>query len=222
MLVSLCEITTRQRISFDVGERVVMTNRTYLILIVLLSCALLLVGGAFIGSALNLQGATPAAVFPTAPSAGELVATPAATGNLQKGSPAPDFSVETMDGKVVSLANFRGKPVMLNFWASWCGPCTAEMKNIEAVFQKHPNEDFVILGVNQGEGADTIKGYGELWKLNFRLVCDVNDEAARKYQIKALPTTVFVDADGNIYEVHVGGPVSIEFIEKRVEELLGK
>jgi thiol-disulfide isomerase/thioredoxin len=111
---------------------------------------------------------------------------------------------------------------MLNFWATWCGPCTAEMKNIEAVYQKHTSEDFIILGVNQGENTDTIQGYADLWKLNFRLVRDQGDMAARAYQVRALPTTVFIDADGNVHEIHVGGPVSVEFIEKRIQDLLAK
>jgi peroxiredoxin len=143
-------------------------------------------------------------------------------GAAQAGSPAPDFSMTLTDGTTVKLSDFRGKPVMLNFWASWCGPCTAEMKNIEAVYQKHLNDDFVILAVNQGEGDKTVQGYKELWKLNFRLVRDNVDNASRLYRVQALPTTVFVDAQGIIYEVHIGGPMSIEFIRQKVDALLGK
>lgn len=201
-----------------------MNNRTFLILIAVLSCALLVVGGAFIGAALFLQGRAPAAVaFPTAATTDSLIATPAASlGSLEVGTPAPDFAVTLLDGTTAKLSDFRGKPVMLNFWASWCGPCTAEMKNIEAVYQKHTGDDFVILGVNQGEGTETIKGYGELWKLNFRLGRDAGENASRLYQIKALPTTIFIDAQGNIYEVHIGGPMTTEFIETRVDKLLTK
>lgn len=200
-----------------------MNNRVYLILIAVLSCALLLVGGAFIGAALFMQGRAPTiAVFPTSATTDALISTPSAASGLQPGSPAPDFAVTLLDGTTASLSDFRGKPIMLNFWASWCGPCTAEMKNIESVYQKHTNDDFVILGVNQGEGAETVKGYGELWKLNFRLVRDFDESAARLYQVKALPTTVFIDAQGKIYEIHVGGPMTVDFIEKRVGDLLAK
>lgn len=201
-----------------------MNNRTFLILILVVSCALLALGGAFIGAALYLQGRAPtAAAFPTAPNTGDLIATPdASNGMLQTGSPAPDITLKTLDGELVKLSDFRGRPVMLNFWATWCGPCTAEMKNIENIFQQHPNEDFVILGVNQGEGSQTIKGYAELWKLTFRLLRDEGDTAARAYQVRALPTTIFIDAQGIIHEIHIGGPLSVEFIQKRVDALLNK
>lgn len=200
-----------------------MKNRTFLVLIVVLSCGLLLVGGAFIGSALYLQGRMPSVAFPQQGDTGALLATPAAgSGVPQAGMIAPDFTVQTLDGASMKLSDFRGKPVMLNFWASWCGPCTAEMKNIESVFQKHTNEDIVILGVNQGEGSSTVKGYAELWKLHFRLVRDEDAEASHLYQVRALPTTVFIDAQGKISDVHIGGPMTADFIEKRVNDLLGK
>lgn len=198
-----------------------MNNRIFLILIVLLSCAILLVGGALIGAALYLQG-NPTAVASFAPQNTPSALLEQQSGLPQVGNVAPDISISTPDGKTYRLSDFRGKPVMLNFWASWCGPCTAEMKNIEAVYQQHTGDDFVILAVNQGEGNDTIKGFAELWKLNFRLLHDDDDNAARAYRVQALPTTIFVDKAGVVYEVHIGGPMTQAFIEKRVNDLLAK
>ncbi len=198
-----------------------MNNRIFLILIVLLSCAILLVGGALIGAALYLQG-NPTAVASFAPQNTPSALLEQQSGLPQVGNVAPDISISTPDGKTYRLSDFRGKPVMLNFWASWCGPCTAEMKNIEAVYQQHTGDDFVILAVNQGEGNDTIKGFAELWKLNFRLLHDDDDNAARAYRVQALPTTIFVDKAGVVYEVHIGGPMTRAFIEKRVNDLLAK
>jgi peroxiredoxin len=199
-----------------------MQNRTYLVLVIVLSCVLLLAGAGIIGVVLYLQGQSPTAAAFGTPAPSDSLITPAvAAGAPKAGDPAPDFSVTLPDGTTAKLSDFRGKPVMLNFWASWCGPCTAEMKNIEAVYQKHLNDDFVILAVNQGEGAETVQGYKELWKLNFRLVRDNLDNASRLYRVRALPTTIFVDAQGKVYEIHIGGPMSIEFIEQRVNDLLG-
>ncbi len=197
-----------------------MNKRIFIVLILLLSCALLLVGGALIGATLYLQGNPAAAAFAPQTKTAPLLSP--SVGPLAKGSPAPDFQVFTPDGTALNLSDFRGKPIVINFWASWCGPCTAEMKTIEAVYQKHAGDDVVILAVNQGESDDTIKGYGELWKLNFRLTRDPNQKAGQLYKALALPTTVFVDRDGNVYEYHVGGPMTQEFIEKRVNALLAQ
>lgn len=203
--------------------RVAMNNRILIGLIIVLSCALLLVGGTLIGAALALQGnPLSLANFTPQNNTAPLLTEQEKFGAPGEGSPAPDFTVSTLDGKTLKLSDFRGKPVMINFWASWCGPCTAEMKTIEAVYQQHTGDDFVILAVNQGEGNDTIQGYGELWKLNFRLLHDDDQNAARLYHVQALPTTVFVDREGNVSEVHIGGPMTEEFIEKRVKALLEK
>ncbi len=198
-----------------------MNNRTFLILIIVLSCAFLLVGGGLIGAALSLQGRSPlAGAFPTPATSDALLTPDTQAGAPKQGAPAPDLTLTTPDGKTVKLSDFHGKPMMINFWASLCGPCTAEMKSIESVYQQHTNDDFVILGVNQGEGDDTIKGYGELWKLHFRLLRDGGNVAQRLYHIQALPTTVFIDAQGNISEIHVGGPMSTDFIEQHVKAML--
>lgn len=199
-----------------------MQNRTYLVLIIVLSCVLLAGGAGIIGVVLYLQGQSlTTASFATPPAADALITPAVAAGAPKQGDPAPDFSVTLLDGSTAKLSDFRGKPVMLNFWASWCGPCTAEMKNIESVYQKHLNDDFVILAVNQGENDTTVQGYKELWKLNFRLVRDNLENASKLYRVQALPTTVFVDAQGKVHEIHIGGPMSVEFIEQRVNELLG-
>lgn len=196
-----------------------MNNRIFIALLLVLSCAIVFVGVALIGAAMYLQGNLPGVnTFAPQTRTAPLLAPKASA--FAVGSPAPEITLTTLDGATLKLSDFRGKPVMLNFWASWCGPCTAEMKNIEAVYQQHPNDDFVILAINQGEGNDTIKGYAELWKLNFRLVRDDNQAAGRAYQVQALPTTIFVDKNGNIHEVHIGGPMTQEFIEKRVNALL--
>jgi thiol-disulfide isomerase/thioredoxin len=200
-----------------------MNNRIYLLLIIGLSGLILLAGAGLIGAALYLQSAAPsAAAFPAPANSNELAA-PAAPQGIRRGADAPDISVTTVTGELVRLSDFKGRPVMINFWASWCGPCTAEMKNIEAVYQDYKDEQqFVVLAVNQGESEDTVKGYAELWKLNFRLLMDKSDEAGRRYRIQALPTTIFVDHEGKIYEVEYGGPMSEEFIRERVEALIAR
>lgn len=198
-----------------------MNNRRLLILIIVLSTLLLLLGGGLIATALYFQSRTSAAAAFSTPAGANALLTPiAAAGGPSVGAPAPDFTLNDLEGKSIQLSSMRGKPVLINFWATWCGPCSAEMPNIEKAYQQFKNDDIAILAVNQGEHGDQVTGYKDLYKLNFRILLDDSNQASRAYRIQALPTTIFVDRKGNIHEIHLGGPMSVDFIQSKIKELL--
>jgi peroxiredoxin len=120
---------------------------------------------------------------------------------------APDFSLNDLNGQRVTLSQFRGKPVMLNFWASWCGPCRIELPEIQALHQAHDKGDVVILGVDFGEQADTVRSFVHENGLTYRILTDENSTISRLYHVPGLPTTVFVNKQGQIVETHLG-PIS--------------
>ncbi len=120
---------------------------------------------------------------------------------------APDFSLNDLNGQQVTLSQFRGKPVMLNFWASWCGPCRVELPEIQALHQAHDKGDVVILGVDFGEQADTVRSFAQENGLTYRILTDENSTISRLYHVPGLPTTVFVNKQGQIVETHLG-PIS--------------
>ncbi len=145
---------------------------------------------------------------------------PASPGAPKVGMEAPDFSATGIDQQTITLAEFHGKPVVLNFWATWCGPCSAEMPNIEKVYQQHTG-DVVFLAVNQGENKDSVAGYADLYRLHFPILLDPHQQVGDRYRIQALPTTVFIDAKGIIREIHIGGPMSTDYIEGQIKKLVG-
>jgi peroxiredoxin len=184
----------------------------------LAGCVLVIGGLWFAFSAVAPANVTNSApVNPDEP----LAATPAA-GAPRVGAPAPDFSLTGLDQQTVKLGQFHGKVVLLNFWATWCGPCSAEMPNIEQVYQGSSHEDIAILAVNQGEFAEQVRGYADLYHLHFPILLDDHGKVGNLYRVQALPTTVFVDRSGIIREVHIGGPMSQDFIQAHIQSLLRK
>jgi len=117
---------------------------------------------------------------------------------------AQDFKLKDLNGKEVSLSDFEGKKVFLNFWASWCPPCKAEMPEIEQLYQQTKDSDLVILAVNIGEDKETVQTFIDNNKYNFKVLLDTEQEAALNYNITSIPTSYFIDKDGNIKASFIG------------------
>lgn len=120
------------------------------------------------------------------------------------------------------LSDLRGQPVLINLWASWCPPCKAEMPAFERVYEDYHEKGFQILAVNAtnqdnlNNAIQFVQDYG----LSFPILLDTNGEVSRQYQLNSLPTSFFVDRNGVIQQVIVGGPMSEALLRIRVEQLL--
>ncbi|MBG9445224.1 MULTISPECIES: TlpA disulfide reductase family protein [Bacillaceae] len=140
---------------------------------------------------------------------------------LEKGSLAPDFELTDMEGNPVKLSDYRGKAVLLNFWASWCPPCRAEMPHMEKLYKKYKDKKFDILAVNltntEKNNGDAEKFVKELG-LTFKIPMDVKGTVGADYNIMAYPTSYFIDSDGVIRE-KVLGALNEEYMEKEIKKL---
>ncbi len=123
---------------------------------------------------------------------------------IKAGTAAPDFTLESYQGAQVQLADFRGQTVVLNFWATWCGPCRLEMPTLQSRYEQYQSEGLVVLGINAGESRQQIAGFREELGITFPLLLDPDEEIQRLYQIRAYPTTMIVNSEGDIAEVHFG------------------
>ncbi len=187
---------------------------------VLLACVLMCVGVSAIAAALVLPLNLPLLNQALGTRSADSSALPVPAGAPRVGQAAPGFTLRGLDQKNVQLGQFRGKPVMLNFWATWCAPCSAEMPNIEKAYEQHSDGDVVILAVNQNESAEQVSGYADLYRLHFPILLDDHGEVGNKYRVQALPTTIFIDRTGTIREIHIGGPMTPDFIQARLDNLL--
>jgi peroxiredoxin len=133
---------------------------------------------------------------------------------------APDFALKDGDGKLVHLSDYRGRVVLLDFWATWCGPCKIEIPWFEDFQRKNQERGFAVLGVSMDdEGWQVIKPFATSAKMNYRVLIG-NDQTAQLYGgIDALPTTFLIDREGRIAAVHVGLVDRKEF-ENGIEQLL--
>lgn len=143
-------------------------------------------------------------------------------GVMEVGKPAPDFTLQTPDGEEVSLSDYKGKVVMINFWASWCEPCRLETPELEKAYEAHKDQGFEILGVNLAENEVTVNGFIKNQGMTYPVVLDRDKSIAiDTYKVKPLPTSYFVDRDG-ILRVVAARPMTVRDIEGQINPLLSE
>lgn len=123
------------------------------------------------------------------------------------GQPAPDFTLVSLDNRKISLSQFRGRPVLINFWASWCIPCREEMPELVKVYESRKDEGFMILGVNltSSDTLPEVQAFVKEFHISFPVLLDKDGTVAgRLYPLPGIPTSIFIDRDGNVARVQIG------------------
>jgi peroxiredoxin len=134
--------------------------------------------------------------------------------------PAPDFALKDADGRTVRLSDYRGKVVLLDFWATWCGPCKIEIPWFMEFERKYKDRGFSVIGISMDEeGWEVVKPFVAELGVNYRMVIGNDDLAAEFGGVEALPTTFLIDREGRIADVHVGLASKSSF-QNGIEELL--
>lgn len=118
--------------------------------------------------------------------------------------PTPALRLQDLDGKVHTLANYRGKVVLINFWATWCAPCRHEMPSIEKLRDSFKGRPFAVLAVNLGEPEPRVRAFLQDMPLRFPVLLDPEAEAAKAWKVKALPATFVVGPDGRVRYRYIG------------------
>lgn len=135
---------------------------------------------------------------------------------LKIGAKAPDFELKTLSGETVKLSDLKGKKVMLNFWATWCPPCKAEMPAMEQL-HKEAGGDIVILAVNIDPHLD-VKAFVDENGITFPIPLDEKDKVNETYQVLSIPTTYFIDTQGNIGNKYIGA-MNLETMKQYAKDL---
>jgi peroxiredoxin len=140
------------------------------------------------------RGYTQGRVAEEAPAAGTATITPAG-----EHPPAPDFTLSTLSGTSLSLADLRGKVVLLNFWATWCMPCRKEMPAIEALYQRYKDRGLEVLAISLDKGSATVvEAFVQEMGVTYRVALDPSWATARTYGVRGLPATFLIDRAGHV------------------------
>ena len=133
------------------------------------------------------------------------------------GYAAPDFTLPTTDNNEFKLSDYRGKNVILNFWATWCGPCRYEVPAFKAFSEKYQEKDVVIIAVNTQDLPYSAASYATANGMHFIIPLDPRGDASALYNIRGMPTTFFINSKGIITSIKVGPFISLEEIEDRLD-----
>ncbi|RBW49889.1 TlpA family protein disulfide reductase [Marinobacter sp. F3R11] len=135
--------------------------------------------------------------------------------------PAPDFTLESRSGDNVRLEDHRGEVVMLNFWASWCGPCRQEMPLMDDIYSRYQDLGFTILAVNVDENRDEALRFLDKVPVSYPVLYDPESSVSELYEVPAMPTTVMIDRDGKARYIHYGyKPGYEDDYEAQIRELV--
>ena len=137
---------------------------------------------------------------------------------------APDFELLTPEGELVRLSDLRGDPIIVNFWASWCPPCRAEMPAFQAIHQAYQDSGLIILGINAADQDAPSQAHGFIaeMSLTFPILFDSSGAAQELYAVSALPSTFFIDRAGIIQAVVIGGPIAQATLDIQAREILAE
>ena len=134
------------------------------------------------------------------------------------GQIAPNFELLSLEGKTVSLRDYRSTPVLINFWATWCGPCVYEMPFLQQIYEERSDKGLVMLEINVGETPARVTSFMKQYNLSLPVLLDTNQAVARRYGITGLPTTFFINKDGVLQDKVIGAFPNKTEIEKRLEK----
>jgi len=139
---------------------------------------------------------------------------------VEVGNLAPDFQLQNLDGQTVSLGNLRGKPVLINFWATWCPSCVSEMPYIQEIYEEWFDKGLVVLAINLGESSSKVEEFMQSHNLSFTVLLDTKQNVTQKYNFQYIPTTFFIDKDGIIQEKVIGPFQNKTQIENRLSKIM--
>ena len=131
-----------------------------------------------------------------------------------------DIVVTDYDGNQVNLSDFKGKPVVLNFWATWCYYCKVEMPDFNEAYKKYPDVQFLMVNATgtNGETVESAKAYVEQEKYEFPVLFDTGHEGLRKFGVSSFPATIFIDKDGNIVSNRIG-MLTMDALEREIAKI---
>lgn len=140
----------------------------------------------------------------------------------QVGFSAPDFTLPDLDSQEISLSDYRGSPVILNFWASWCPPCKAEMPAFQKAFQEYAGSDLQIIAINatNQDSIAAVLSFTEEHGITIPILLDQTGFVSKEYLVHSLPTTYFIGKDGTIKEVIIGGPLPLSLLRIQANGLI--